>query len=67
MFIKQFFHLTSVRHWPGKPGIDTTSVHTKKMVLDTPLLNTQHCKVSKNGELEESMEKSSVFSHTLVK
>ena len=37
----------SVRQWPGRPGFNPRSIHTKdfEMVLDASLLNTQHFKV----------------------
>ena len=37
-----------------------------KMVLDALLLNTQHHKVWIKGKVEQSSEKSSVFSYTLI-
>ena len=39
---------------------------TLKMVLDTSLLNTQHYKVRIEGKVEQSRERSSALSHTLV-
>ena len=39
---------------------------TKKMVLDTALLNTQHYKVRINGKMEQSRERSCALSHTSV-
>ena len=39
---------------------------TRKMVLDTALLSTQHYKVRIKGKVEESKEKSSALPYTLV-
>ena len=39
---------------------------TLKMVLDTPLLNTQHSKVHIKGKVEQSRERSSALPYTLV-
>ena len=39
---------------------------TKKMVLDTALLNTQHYKVRIKGKVEQSREYSSALPSTLV-
>ena len=39
---------------------------TQKMVLDTSLLNTQHYKVWIKGKVEQSRERSSALSYTLV-
>ena len=39
---------------------------TLKMVLDAPLLNTQHYKVRIKGKVEQSRERSSALSYTLV-
>ena len=39
---------------------------TQKMVLDTAWLNTQHYKVRIKGKVEQSREKSSALSYTLV-
>ena len=39
---------------------------TQKMVLDASLLNTQHNKVRINGKVEQSRERSSALSYTLV-
>ena len=38
----------------------------QKMVLDATLLNTQHYKVGIKGKAEQSREKSSALSYTLV-
>ena len=50
--------LTPVRQWPGRPGFNPRSSHTKdsKMVLDDSLLNTQHYKVRIKGKVEQSRE-----------
>ena len=37
----------------------------KKMLLDSPLLNTQHYKVSIKGKLEKSRELSSALPYTI--
>ena len=39
---------------------------TLKMALDTSLLNTQQYKVCIKGKVEQSRERSSALSHTLV-
>ena len=39
---------------------------TQKMVLDTPLLNTQHYKVRIKGKVGQSRENSSAFPYILV-
>ena len=39
---------------------------TQKMVIDTSLLNTQHCKVYFKGKVEQSKERSSTLPYTLV-
>ena len=39
---------------------------TLKMVLDVPLLNTQHYEVQTKGKEEKSWERSSALSYTLV-
>ena len=39
---------------------------TQKMVLDATLLNTQHYKVWIKGKVEQSRERSSTLSYTLV-
>ena len=39
---------------------------TLKIVLDTSLLNTQQNKVCINGKVEQSRERSSALSYTLV-
>ena len=39
---------------------------TQKMVLDAPLLNTQHYKVGIKGKVEQSRERSSTLSYTSV-
>ena len=38
----------------------------QKLVLDAPLLNTQHYKVRINGKVEQSSERNSVLPYTLV-
>ena len=50
--------LESVRQWPGRPGFNPRSSHTKdsKMVLDASLLNAQHYKVRIKGKVEQSRE-----------
>ena len=35
--------------------------NTQKMVLDTSLLNTQHCKIWIKGKVEQSKERSSAL------
>ena len=37
-----------------------------KMVLDTSLPNTQHCKVCINGKVEQSRERNSTLPNTSV-
>ena len=39
---------------------------TQKMVFDATLLNTQYYKVSIKGKMEQSKERSTAFSYTLV-
>ena len=39
---------------------------TQKMVLDATLLNTQHYKLRIKGKVEQSRERSSALSYTLV-
>ena len=39
---------------------------TQKMVLDTALINTQHCKVRTNGKVQQSREWSSALPYTFV-
>ena len=39
---------------------------TLKMVLDAPLLNTQHYKVRIKGKVEQSRERSSTLPYALV-
>ena len=39
---------------------------TQKMVLDISLFNTQHYKIRIKGKVEQSRERSSVLSYTLV-
>ena len=39
---------------------------TQKMVLDTALLSTQHCKVRIKGKVEQLMERSSALSYNSV-
>ena len=39
---------------------------TQKIVLDATLLKTQHFKVRIKGEVEQSRERGSVLSYTLV-
>ena len=39
---------------------------TQKMVLDSSLLNTQHCKVWIKGKVEQSRERSSALPYTAV-
>ena len=63
------YNFVSVRQWPGRPGFNPRSSHTKdfkKMVLDTTLLNTQHYKVRFKGKVEQSWEWSSALPYTLV-
>ena len=52
-----------VRQWPGRPGFNPRSSHTKdsKMVLDASLLNTQHYTIWIKGTLEQSRESSSAL------
>ena len=38
----------------------------QKMVIDAALLNTQHYKGGIKGKVEQSRERSSVLTHTLV-
>ena len=51
---------------PGDLGSISVGVLPKilKMVLDTPLLNTQQYKVRIEGEVEQSRERSSVLPYT---
>ena len=39
---------------------------TQKMLLDAPLLNTQHYKVRIKGKVEQSRESSSALPYTLL-
>ena len=61
----------AVRVFANGPG-DLSSIpgrvipKTQKMVLDAPLLNTQHCKVRIKGKVEQSRERSSALPYTLV-
>ena len=50
-----------VRQWPGRPGFNPRSSHTKdlKMVLDAALLNIHHYKVWIKGKAEQSRKRSS--------
>ena len=50
--------LFTFRQWPGRPGFNPRSSHTKdsKMVLDAALHNTQHYKVRIKGKVEQSRE-----------
>ena len=50
--------------WGSFPG--QVIPKTLKMVLDTSLLNTQHYKVFIKGKVEQSRERSSALSYTLV-
>ena len=60
--------MVSVCQWPGRPGFNPWSSHTKtKMLLDASLLNTRQYKVGIKGEMEQSREKSSALRYTLVK
>ena len=45
---------------------DQVIPETQKMVLDAPLLNTQHYKVRIKGKVEQSRELSSALPYTLV-
>ena len=53
---------------PGDLGSipDRVIPKTLKMVLDAPLLNTQHYKVRIKGKVEKSWERSSALPYTLV-
>ena len=44
--------MVSVHQWSGRPMFYLRSSHTKdsKMVLDTSLLNTQHCTLRIKGK-----------------
>ena len=53
------------RQWPGRPGFNPTSSHTK-VVLDAFLLNTHHYKVRIKSKVEQSRERSSALPYTLV-
>ena len=57
-----------VCQWPGRPWFNPGWVipQTQKMVHDTSLLNTQHYKVCIKGKVEQSKERSSTLSYTLV-
>ena len=54
---------------PGDPGSIPGHVipKTLKMVLDNSLLNTQQYKVRIKSKVEQSRERSSALSYTLVK
>ena len=54
--------------WPGRPGFNPRSSHTKdlKMVIDATLLYTQHYKVRIKGKVEHSRERSSVLPYAFV-
>ena len=53
----------SVSQCPGKPVFNPWSSNTKdsKMVLDAPLLKTQHYKVQIKSKVEQSTERSSAL------
>ena len=53
---------------PGDPGSIPGRIITKtqKMVLDATLLNIQHYKVRIKGKVEQSRERSSPLSYTLM-
>ena len=53
---------------PGDWGSFTDRVipKTQKMVLDAPLLNTQHYEVMIKGKVEQSKDWSSALPYTLV-
>ena len=51
-------------YFPSIPG--RVIPKTFKMVLDTPLLNTQQYKVRIKGKVEQSRKKSSTLPYTLV-
>ena len=57
-----------IANGPGDLGSIPGSVILKtfKMVLDTPLLNTQQYKVRIKGKVEQSRERSSALAYTLV-
>ena len=75
-YVNQFY----LKHWliglvgrvfdngPGVLGSIPGRVISKtlKMVLDTSLLNTQQYKVSINGKVEQSRERSSALPYILV-
>ena len=50
--------------WGSIPGQDIPKI--QKMVLDVALLTTQHFKVRMKGEGEQSRERSSILTYTLV-
>ena len=53
--------------WPGRSGFNPrSSLQTQKMVLDDTLLNTQNYKVRIKSKVEQSRERSSALSYTLV-
>ena len=41
-------------------------IKTQKMVLDAPLLNTQHYKIQIQGEVEQSRERTRALPYTSV-
>ena len=69
-FLLTFFFLShtwssglSVRQWPGRPGFNPRSRHTKdlKLVHDISLLKTQHYKACIKGKVEQSGGRSSAL------
>ena len=73
----ELYYVILPAHWPvgrvfaSSPG-DLGSIpggvipKTFKMVLDTPLLNTQHYNIRINGKVEQSTEMSSALPYTFV-
>ena len=68
LFVQTELFPTPDRQWPGRPGFNPRSSHTKdsKMVLDASLLNPQHYNVWIKGKVEQSKEMSSALPYTLV-
>ena len=57
-----------VRQWPGRPGFNHKSSHTKdsKMLLDASLPNTDQYKVGIKGTVEKSRERSHDLPNTMM-
>ena len=65
---RNYFKEITCRSFLGNKGSIPGRVipKTKKIVVDTFLLNTQHCKVCIKGKIEQSRERSSALPYTSV-